>query len=190
MNRLLYLHGFRSSAKSKKATQLKAWLDARGLADRCAIPDLPHEPEAAIALARQLIGTDAERVTVVGSSLGGFYATVLAESLGCHAVLLNPAVHPQHHLQAYIGTQTNLYTGLPFAFEQGHVDMLARLDPPRISRLARYWLIVETGDTVCPAAQAIAHYAGARQTVMHGGSHDLISFGQHIAAIADYSGVL
>ena len=109
---LLYLHGFNSAPQSHKAQVLKRHLEARGLGDRFACPKLPHRPCEAIACAeREIALRPADTVTLVGSSLGGFYATYLAEKHGLRAVLLNPAVTPQLDLESYLGTQRNLYTG-------------------------------------------------------------------------------
>ncbi|OYY96480.1 MAG: esterase, partial [Polaromonas sp. 28-63-22] len=96
---LLYLHGFRSSPQSVKARQLAAIVRQRHPAVRWWCPQLPPSPRAAMALLQGVIDgwpqeAGFERMAVVGSSLGGFYATAVAERLGCRAVLLNPAVDP------------------------------------------------------------------------------------------------
>ena len=92
---LLYLHGFRSSPQSAKARQMAARVaaDHPGVTWWC--PQLPPSPaEAAALIERGTADWPAERMAVVGSSLGGFYATWMAERTGCKAVLLNPAVDP------------------------------------------------------------------------------------------------
>lgn len=88
---ILYLHGFRSSPQSFKARALAARLDELGRADEWRCPVLSVAPLAAIAAAEaEVAGVPAQRVTVIGSSLGGYYATWLAEKHGWRAVLLNP----------------------------------------------------------------------------------------------------
>ena len=126
-------------------------------------------------------------LTFVGSSLGGFYATVMAERLGCRAALLNPAVHPHTHFARYLGPQKNLYTGEAFELTQAHIDDLRAMDPASITRPERYWLFVETGDEVLDYREAVAYYEGALHTVVRGGDHSLTSFPEVIPEIADWA---
>ena len=131
---IIYLHGFRSAPASIKARALKTRMTARGLAERFWCEQLPVSPRAAIALAEGEIararaaGLDP---TVVGSSLGGYYATWLAERHDLRAVLVNPAVVAPLSLEAYVGTQDNLYTGERFEFTHGHIDELRAIVPVR-----------------------------------------------------------
>ena len=141
------------------------------------VPELTDRP--ALAMGQVLAacaGVDAADLTLVGSSLGGFYATVAAERLGCRAALLNPAVHPARHFDRYLGPQANLYTGERFTLTQAHIDELRAMDVPAITRPGRYWLFVETGDEVLDYREAVAFYAGALQDVVTGGDHSLVSF--------------
>ena len=119
---LVYLHGFNSSSASHKAQLLKTAMQGRGLASRYACPALPDTPEQAIRAIEQAIGgRDPRAVTFIGSSLGGFYATYLAEKLPCRAVLINPAITPHIGLAAYLGTQKNLHTGVPYELKHSHL---------------------------------------------------------------------
>ena len=157
-----------------------------GLAYR--VPELHHRPAQAIGQIAQTCADLAPAdLTLVGSSLGGFYATVMAERLGCRAALLNPAVHPHTHFARYLGPQTNLYTGEAFVLTREHVDELAALDPPAITRPERYWLFVETGDEVLDYREAVAYYAGALQEVVRGGDHTLVSFPERIPDIVEWA---
>jgi predicted esterase YcpF (UPF0227 family) len=152
------------------------------------VPELHHRPARAL---EQIAATCADvpvaDLTLVGSSLGGFYATVTAERLGCRAALLNPAVHPHRHFARYLGPQTNLYTGETFVLTQDHVDELAAADPPAITRPERYWLFVETGDEVLDYREAIAYYAGALHDVVRGGDHSLVTFPERIPDIVEWA---
>ena len=178
---IVYLHGFISSPQSRKATMLGDYV--RNCVDGVGyvVPELHHRPARAIAqieaACRELAPHD---VTFVGSSLGGFYATVMAERSGGRAALLNPAVRPASHFHRYLGPQRNLYTGEEFTLTQEHVDELAALDPPRITRPERYWLFAETGDELLDYREAVAFYAGACQTIVRGGDHSLASFPEHV----------
>lgn len=188
MTTLLYLHGFLSSPASVKATRLADHVRERAPDVQLVVPHLHHEPRRAIDQARQAVsGIAAGDLTVVGSSLGGFYATVLAERLGCRAVLVNPAVHPQRLFAGFLGSQKNLYTGEAFEITRDHVDALQALDPPRITRPERYWLLVETGDEVLDHRQAVDYYAGARQDIIGGGDHTLRSFPEYLPGIVAWA---
>jgi len=167
---ILYLHGFTSGPQSNKARLLGARAAERGVDFAC--PQLPHSPRAAVALAEQIIADRADRpLALVGSSLGGYYATWLAEKHGLRAVLVNPAVVARIALEKFVGPQQNLYTGERFDFTREHIAELAALEVPRLTHPANFWLMVETGDEVLDYRQAVARYAGARQTVLAGGDH-------------------
>jgi len=155
---------------------------------RCLVPELHHRPARALEqVAAACEGIPAGDLTFVGSSLGGFYATVMAERLGCRAALLNPAVHPHRHFVRYLGPQKNLYTGDEFVLTQEHVEDLRAMDPPAITAPGRYWLFVETADEVLDYREAVAFYAGALQQVTRGGDHALVSFPEHIPEIVAWA---
>ena len=186
---IVYLHGFRSSPQSQKARRLKAHLEARGLGHRFWCEALPVSPAAAIALAERQIAAAATPVTVVGSSLGGYYATWLAERHGLRAVLINPAVVAHLSLAAFVGRQTNLYTGEAFDFRPQHVDELRAIEVPRLSRPQDFLLLAETGDEVLDYRQAVAKYAGAQQVVLPGGDHGFTRFDDYIEMIVAFAGL-
>ena len=152
------------------------------------VPELHHRPACAM---EQVLGVCTgiapEDLTLVGSSLGGFYATVAAERLGCRAALLNPAVHPHAHFERYLGPQKNLYTGEEFVLTPGHVEELRAMDLPAITRPERYWLFVETGDEVLDYREAVAFYAGALHEVVRGGDHSLTTFPERLPDIVDWA---
>ena len=189
---IIYLHGFRSAPASIKAQALKARMVERGLAERFWCEQLPVSPRAAIALAEAEIGRARAAgltPTVVGSSLGGYYATWLAERHDLQAVLVNPAVVAPLELGAYVGMQDNMYTGERFEFTRGHIDELRALEVPVITRPERYWLLVETGDEVLDYRHAVEKYAGARQTVLEGGDHGFSRWGDYLDAVIAYAGL-
>lgn len=152
------------------------------------VPKLDDRPSRAIAQVEAACkGVDAADLTLVGSSLGGFYATVMAERLGCRAALVNPAVHPHRHFDRYLGPQKNLYTGEEFVLTGAHIGDLRALDPPRITEPGRYWLFVETGDEVLDYREAVEFYHGALQTVVRGGDHALVSFPEHVPDLVEWA---
>jgi predicted esterase YcpF (UPF0227 family) len=184
----VYLHGFISAPRSRKATVLGDFMANYAATMAYRVPALDHRPARAIAQAESACaGVAPPDLTLVGSSLGGFYATVLAERLGCRAALLNPAVHPHAHFHKYLGPQTNLYTGEAFVLTPQHIEELRAMDPPGITRPERYWLFVETGDEVLDYREAVAYYAGALQDVVRGGDHSLVSFPERIPEIVEWA---
>lgn len=185
---IVYAHGFRSSSKSRKATQFSEYLRTHPPGIHFLAPDLSFRPALAVAqLESACHGIAAGDLTVVGSSLGGFYAVVLAEKLGCRAVLLNPSIRPFETLAKHVGEQTNLYTGEKFAFDVSHVAELKALFVPAITRPERYLLMVEMGDELLDHRRTIAYCTGAKQIVIEGGDHELKSFPQHIAEVVEFA---
>lgn len=192
---IVYLHGFASSPASVKARALAAHVAALPQASRPRlwIPDLAFTPRAAVghvlAWVRAEVSAPANELTLVGSSLGGFYATHLAEALAARAVLINPAIRPYDDLARFAGTQTNLYSGARFEVTAAHFDELRTLAVAHITRPDRYWLMVQTGDEVLDWREAVAFYAGARQLVEGGGDHGFANFAAQIAPLLRFAGV-
>lgn len=187
---IVYLHGFNSSPHSVKARQLGDYLRALPRAPAYHVPALPHRPAQAIAATEALLGRlERDSVTLVGSSLGGYYATYLAERHGCRAVLVNPTTRPFDDLRAYLGEQRNLYTGEAYELTAGHVEELAALRVERITRPERYLLLVEAGDEVLDYRLALAFYRGALQYVRGGGEHGYEGFREQIPAILTFAGL-
>jgi len=152
------------------------------------VPEMHHRPARAIEQALDACkAVDANDLTLVGSSLGGFYATVLAERLGCRAALLNPAVHPDRRFDRFLGPQKNMYTGEEFVLTREHVDELKSLQPAAITRPERYWLFVETADEVLDYREAVDFYRGALHTIERGGDHTLVSFPEHVPGLVDWA---
>lgn len=189
---ILYLHGFTSGPQSRKVQALSRRMAERGCADRLVCPQLPASPAAAVELADRLIvklGSGRAAVTLVGSSLGGYYATWLAERHGLKAVLVNPAVVAAIELERYLGPQTWLYSGEPFEFTRRHIEELRALEVPALADPARYWLLAEAGDATLDCRQAVARYAGARQTVLPGGDHGFMRWEDYLDAILAFAGL-
>ena len=183
---LIYIHGFNSSSQSGKAREMAAWLAQRGLAESFACPDLPHRPAQAIALLEDLIARSGCPAKLIGSSLGGFYATWLAEKHDLKAVLVNPCVDCNHKLaQCLDQPQQNWHSGEAYVFGSEHLAELQALAlTPR--RLANYLLLVETGDEVLDYREAVDFYAGARQEVLAGGDHGFTRFAEFIPEIVAF----
>jgi len=186
---LIYVHGFNSSPASHKAQLLKRIMQERGLGERYCCPELPHLPGRAITVIEAEIARFPRAcVTLVGSSLGGYYATYLAERHDLRAVLINPAVCPHLGLRAYLGVQRNLFTRRQYEFTEDHLRELELLHRPTIHP-RRYLLLVETGDEVLDYREAVEKYKGAHQLVVQGGDHSLMSFPEHVPLILEFAGM-
>lgn len=185
---ILYLHGFTSGPQSHKAQALGHRMAERGLADRFVCPQLPAAPAEAVALIEDLVRRHGIG-TVVGSSLGGYYATHLAERFGLPAVLVNPAVVAHISLEKYIGPQRWLYTGEAFEFTREHIEQLRAIHHAVLGRPERYWLLAEEGDETLDYRHAVARYAGAKQTVLPGGDHSFTRWNDYLDPIIAFAGL-
>ncbi|MGG1946126.1 YqiA/YcfP family alpha/beta fold hydrolase [Trinickia sp. NRRL B-1857] len=187
---ILYLHGFRSSPQSFKARLLAARMAELGLSDEWRCPMLPVSPLEALAVAQaQVAGVAAGDVTVIGSSLGGYFATYLAEKHGWRAVLLNPAVLPQRDLSAYLGEQPLWHGGGSIVVEPHHLTELQTLGVESISRPGRYYLIAATGDEVLDYREMLAHYPGVETKLITGSDHAISEFADYVDDVLAFCGV-
>ena len=188
---LLYLHGFRSSPKSAKARTMAAWMAAHRPDVHWWCPQLPPSPKEAMAMVfEQLASWPVERMAVVGSSLGGFYATVVAERTGCLAALLNPAVNPARDLAGYIGELTSFHDPDDhFYFRAEYVTQLRVMTPRTLTRPERYFALIAKGDEVLDWHEMSARYPGAALHLLEGGDHALSDFDTHLPGLLGFLGL-
>jgi len=180
---IAYLHGFRSSPQSFKARLLAARLAALGRADEWYCPALPVSPAEAVALVErdlQQRRQPGERVTLIGSSLGGYYATYLAQQHGWRAVLLNPAVAPDRDLSRYVGEQPLWHGGGSIVVEPRHLDELRALQAGPVTQPDRYYLLAATGDEVLDYREMLARFAGVRTRLIEGSDHGISEFADYV----------
>jgi predicted esterase YcpF (UPF0227 family) len=188
--KILYLHGFRSSPASYKARIVEQRMAVLGHVSDLICPQLPASPQAAVALALALVkDIPASELAIVGSSLGGFYATYLAQHLGCRAALVNPSVDPLKNLSQAVGITTAWHSDTPFEFKQEYIAELAALKVAHITDPARYFLLAATGDEVLDYRDMTAHYAGARQHVIQGGDHAVSNFEVYVDEVLVFCGL-
>jgi predicted esterase YcpF (UPF0227 family) len=188
---ILYLHGFNSGPGTVKGQMLARAAAALADPPRFLLPQLHHRPAQAMRDLCAWIDREAPQgrdLTLVGSSLGGFYATWLAERYGARAVLINPAIRPCDDLLPYLGRQRNLHTGEEYEVTPEHFAELAALRVTRITRGQRYFLLVRTGDELLDWREAVAFYAGAFQYVAGGGDHGWADFGDELASVLRFAG--
>ena len=186
---LLYLHGFRSSPRSAKALRMAAWVAEHRPDVVFVCPQLPPSPAEAIAQVAALIQDwPAASTALMGSSLGGFYATVMAERLpACRVALLNPAVDPARDLAAYIGEQTCWQdAGERFFFRAEFVDELKGLTPGVLTDPARYCTVIAKGDELLDWREMLTRYAAGRVMLLEGSDHGLSDFDDHLPALTQF----
>lgn len=198
---ILYLHGFRSSPDSYKARLMAETMQSRGLADRWRCPQLPASPaqsaHLALKQAEDLLALprrpgeagDASALTVIGSSLGGYYAVWLAQTLGCKAVLLNPAVHAARDLATQVGSHRMYHSDAPFEFKPSYVDELAGLAVPPPADPLRYLLVAATGDEVLDWQEMRDFYRGCSQIIIEGSDHGLTGFDRWMPEVLAFAGI-
>ena len=181
MAALLYIHGFLSSPLSHKAQQVQHWLAQTHPDIRFYCPQLPPYPAQTQAiLQRQVEPLLSGPVYLMGSSLGGFWATWLAETYDLRALLVNPAVRPQAFMPAYLEVDLKGYhTDHSYRLNAGHIDEIIAADVP-VNRHSNYWLLVQTGDETLDYRQAVTKYQGCRQTIEPGGDHSFQGFERYL----------
>lgn len=185
---ILYIHGLNSSPLSRKAQQMSAVMQHLGLAEQLRVPALHHHPRQAMV---QLNAAIAELGTplLVGSSLGGYYATCLAERHGLKALLINPAVNPHRLFEGHLGLQQNFYSGESWDLTLDHVDALAELEVPPPQDAGRYQVWLQTGDETLDYRRAETYYRACAVRIQAGGDHGFQGFAERLPALLAYAGI-
>ena len=189
---IIYLHGFRSSPQSFKARMIGERMRALGLADQYRCPQLSERPRTAMAAALAMTdGIAARQLTLIGSSLGGFYATWLAEKLGCRAVMLNPAMRAHEKLARHVGTQTAYHdAGTSFEFRAEYLDELRDMHVDAITLPDRYFVLAATGDELLDWREMTTAFPGARHKIIQGSDHGMADFADYMDEVLAFAGVL
>ena len=182
---LLYLHGFRSSPQSTKARLMAARVARDHASVTWWCPQLPPSPhEAADLIEHGTAAWPRESMAVIGSSLGGFYATWLAETRNCKAVMLNPAVHAARDLARYVGEHTSWHNPAEkFVFKAAYVDELHALERQRLARPENYLAIIAKGDEVLSWREMTAQYSGAAIHLLEGSDHAISEFEDYLPEV-------
>jgi len=187
---LVYLHGFRSSPNSSKAVMTKEAVRAISSKDNpyewyC--PQLLASPKESMEMViKHIEQSHAERIVIIGSSLGGFYTNYLAEKYQCKGVALNPAVYAARELEPHVGMMTAYDSDEPFDFKAEYIDQLRALQVGAISDPERYFLIAAKGDELLDWKEMVAFYSGAKQLVLEGSDHGITDYANHLAAVIDF----
>jgi predicted esterase YcpF (UPF0227 family) len=187
---LLYLHGFRSSPQSTKARKFAAWVADHRQDVTWACPQLAASPARAMRDVEAVIAAwPKARMAVIGSSLGGFYATVVAERHGCRVVVLNPAVDPARDLAAAVGETTAWHSDEPFVFRPEYVAELRAMTPGVLTDPGRYFAVIAKGDEVLSWREMSARYPGSPMRLLEGSDHALSDFDAQMPEVLGFLGL-
>ncbi|CAM5222173.1 YqiA/YcfP family alpha/beta fold hydrolase [Alishewanella longhuensis] len=183
MQEVLYLHGFASSSRSEKAVLTAQYFQTLPKVRLRAL-DLPYTPNEAMAVLESALA--APPTAIIGSSLGGFLATVLAERLGCRACLINPAVAPHKVLANYFGAYEHPVLKQRYQVEPVHMSQLQQLMPATLRDASQYLVLLQTGDEVLDYRQAVHYYQGAQVQLVPGGDHSFVGYQHYLPQIAEF----
>lgn len=192
MNKLLYLHGFNSSPQSHKAQLITQYMHERDSLNLLVCPQIPAVPEQARSFLEQLVeemSTD-HQLSFVGSSLGGYYATYLAEKYSGSAVLINPSVRPYETLRAYLGENKLYFDNTRWHFDESHIQQLKDMDVARITEPERYFVLLQTGDETLDYREAEMKYKDAECIIEQGGDHSFVDLERFIPKIMRFCNIL
>lgn len=182
---VVYLHGFASSSQSEKAL-LTADYFARELPQhQLLVPDLPYTPADAMAYLQELL-QGRRPDALIGSSLGGFLATVLAEQYQCHAALINPAVRPHLLLAKHLGRYYHPVRQQHYDVTQDHLPLLAQLAPAKPKNPALYQVLLQSGDEVLNYRDAVDFYQDCQLDVQEGGDHSYQGYANRLPDIVKF----
>jgi len=187
---LVYLHGFRSSPRSSKAVitgdAVKA-ISKEHDPYEFYCPQLLASPKQSMDMVTAYIDqAQFDRLLVVGSSLGGFYANFLAEKYGCKAVALNPAVRAARELAPHVGMMTAYDSDEPFDFRPEYIEELQALQVEKISIPDRYFLMAAKGDELLDWKEMVQFYDGANQLVLEGSDHGIADYADHLPKVMQF----
>jgi len=183
MHLIVYLHGFKSSPSSNKAVMTQSAL-VKYADVQWYCPQLSPSPRVAMQEVCSFIDLQVyEKISVIGSSLGGYYATYLAEKYNCHASLLNPAIEPGRDLEKYIGEQKTWQGDDSFYFKPEYIDDLKELYVSKITKPERYQVLIAKGDEVLDWKEMVAKYPASLQIILEGGDHAISDYPKHLSEI-------
>ena len=188
---ILYIHGFNSSPLSIKAEQTRQYFQQHFPSINFICPQLATSPNEAVSQLESILKVSKKEVWfIMGSSLGGYFATYLANKYQVPAVLINPAIKPFDLLEDYIGEQKNPYTNVVYQVTKQHMIDLKAIEQsaPSIDNAQKnnYLVMVQTGDEVLDYQQAVEKFQHCRLIVEEGGDHSFIGFDEKLPIVADF----
>lgn len=182
---ILYLHGFASSSLSIKAQQTKHYFQQHWPKQPFQALDLPYAPQQALQLIEETL-EGRTPLAMIGSSLGGFLATCIAERYGCRACLINPAVAPHRVLSQHLGRYYHPVLKQYYDVTEQQISILQQLMPPTLAQPENYLVLLQSGDEVLDYRLAVNYYDGANISVIDGGDHSFVGYEQYLSQIARF----
>ena len=187
---LVYLHGFRSSPNSTKAVMTGEAVRALSTPDNTYewyCPQLLASPKESIDMVvKHIDQSNADRIVIIGSSLGGFYTNYLAQKYQCKGIALNPAVYAARELEPHVGLMTAYDSEEAFDFKVEYIDELRALQVDQITNPERYFLIAAKGDELLDWREMVAFYPGAKQLILEGSDHGIADYVNHLPTVIDF----
>lgn len=198
---LLYIHGLDSNANAEKGKLLEQFCAVHFPHINVVRPDLNVAPAEAMARLQAIIAADPD-TGLVGSSLGGFYATLASNLTGKRAVLINPSTHVGESLKRFFPDNfANLpadYVGHTtpdgWAITKAHIEWLIDHRPKRATFADKILLLVKTGDELLDYREAVEYFSqsAAEQNgqchiiIEEGGDHRMSDFASKRAQIIQF----
>ncbi len=184
---ILYIHGFGGNGESFKAKVAKRHFKNEGLL----APSLSHIPDLTVGTLKDIVEffkDRGERVFLMGSSLGGFYALYLSELYSLKAVLINPALNAPERLKRAVPEAVNYYDGSRFEWREEHANMLKKYEVSPSSQ-KNILLMLQKGDEVLDYRDALKRLKEANLILEEGGNHRFEGFERHLKSIEEFFGV-
>lgn len=184
---ILYLHGFLSSPQSKKAQQTLSYCQSLGMGDNVVIPTMLNGPAVTISELKQLVAElPQKQLGIMGSSLGGYYATWLAEQYDLPAVLINPAVRPFELWEDHLGEHQNYYCDHVHVVTRDHIQELRELDCSPLTRPENFMVLLQKGDEVLDYRDAAEKFQQSNLIVHENGDHSYQGYMAELPAIIEF----
>ncbi len=183
----VYLHGYLSKGdRSFKSLLLKDYLLENFPKVNFHAPNYPDWPsKAVVSLQEFFLALKGEDTIVVGSSMGGFYATLLQQRFGFDAILLNPCVHPQDFFASLVQRPSDelkvLIDNTPL--KDDLIDTLTNLDKTISLRHDKFMVYLQDGDEVLDYLKAVSFYKGCHIDIQGGGDHGLSNFAAYLPGL-------
>ena len=182
---IIYIHGFGSSGLGGKSTQFREYF--KSINEPFIAPSLSYVPQLAIATLEELINSY-DNVTLMGSSLGGYYGMYLAEKYALKCVLINPSTEPIEtlgNISRELGTAKNYYDESRFQWLTSHLFMLKKYAVTQTCE-GEYLLLLQKGDETLDYVKAVKKLPSAKLILEDGGSHAFDGAERHFGVVEDF----
>ena len=178
---IIYIHGFGSSGEGHKAKQFREYFKEDGFI----APSLSYIPELAIKTLEELIESYNGKVTLVGSSLGGFYSIYLSQKYNLKSVLINPSIFPYITLKKVLGDAPSFYDDSSFTWKESHIEMLQNYVIDEVNQ-KNFMLLVQKGDETLDYNEAVNKLQDSSLIIEEGGSHSFDAIERYFDKIREF----